>query len=274
MNKVILSVAPVCAAPHEIVPEEIAKDVYECYKQGAAMVHLHVRDKNAALTPDLSLLAETVKLIREECDIIVEISTGGVSNLTIEERCQPIYADFTEAVSLNVGSVNLGKSVYQNPIDDVKFCVKELIAHKKFPETELFELGMVNTMAGLVSEFDFTSPILLALVFGHEGELPATENALKHMVAYVKECFEGRDDIIWGYTQAGRKDWNMMKYAVNYGAGSLRVGFEDSDYLDPDTRVDNNSIIVKRAAEIVRECGKDVASVKEAREILNIPFKA
>ncbi len=270
MDKIILSVAPVCATPHEIIPEEIAEDVFECYMQGASMVHLHVRDKNAALTPDLSLLEETVKLIREKCDIIVEISTGGVSNLTIQERCQPIYADFTEAVSLNVGSVNLGKSVYQNPIDDVKFCVRELIAHNKFPETELFELGMVNTMARLVEEFDFTSPILLALVFGHEGELPATENALRHMVQYVKECFRGREDIIWGYTQAGRKNWDMMKYAVNYGAGSLRVGFEDSDYLDIETRVYKNSLIVKRAAEIVRECGKEVASAREARQILNI----
>ncbi|MCR5107786.1 MAG: 3-keto-5-aminohexanoate cleavage protein [Lachnospiraceae bacterium] len=270
MDKVILSVAPVCATPHDINSAEIAEDVYECYKQGAAMVHLHVRDKNAALTPDLSLLEETVRFIREKCDIIIEISTGGVSDLTIEERCQPVYADFTEAVSLNVGSVNLGKSVYQNPIDDVKFCVRELTAHGKFPETELFELGMVNTMAGLVEEFDFTSPILLALVFGHEGELPATENALRHMVQYVKECFRGREDIIWGYTQANRRNWDMMRYALNYGAGSLRVGFEDSDYLDDDTRVDKNSLIVKRAAELIRECGKEPASAMEARRILNI----
>ncbi len=270
MDKIILSVAPVCAIPHEIIPKEIADDVFDCYRQGASMVHLHVRDKNAALTPDLSLLEETVKLIKEKCDIIVEISTGGVSNLTIQERCQPVYADSTEAVSLNVGSVNLGKSVYQNPIDDVKFCVRELIAHNKFPETELFELGMVNTMARLVEEFDFASPILLALVFGHEGELPATENALRHMVQYVKECFRGREDIIWGYTQAGRRNWDMVRYAINYGAGSLRVGFEDSDYLDIETRVCKNSPIVQRAAEIVRECGKEVASAREARQILNI----
>ena len=270
MDKVILSVAPVCASPHKIIPEEIAEDVYESYINGAAMVHLHVRDENGALTKDLTLVKRTVELIKQRCDIIIEISTGGVSDLNIRERCQPIYADFTEAVSLNVGSVNLGKSVYQNPIDDVKFCVSELIKYKKYPETELFELGMVNTMAKLVEEFDFTSPILLALVFGHEGELPATENALRHMVQYVNECFRGREDIIWGYTQAGRRDWDMMRYAVNYGAGSLRVGFEDSDYLDTDQRTDKNSAIVRRAVQIIRECGKEPASSREARAILGI----
>lgn len=79
------------------------------------MVHLHCRDLNGNLTPDLSLLEETVAYIREMCDIVVEISTGGVSNLTIEERVQPCYPSWVEANSLNVGSVNLGTSVYQNP---------------------------------------------------------------------------------------------------------------------------------------------------------------
>ena len=57
---------------------------------------------NGNLTPDLSLLEETVAYIREMCDIVVEISTGGVSNLTIEERVQPCYPSWVEANSLNV----------------------------------------------------------------------------------------------------------------------------------------------------------------------------
>lgn len=35
----------------------------------------HCRDLNGNLTPDLSLLEETVAYIREMCDIVVEIST-------------------------------------------------------------------------------------------------------------------------------------------------------------------------------------------------------
>lgn len=270
MSKVILSVAPVKATPHEIVPKEIARDVYECYKNGASMVHLHVRDKNGALTPDLTLLEETVSEIRQMCDIIIEISTGGVSNLSIKERCAPCYADFTEAVSLNVGSVNLGKAVYQNPIDDVRYCVKELLENKKFPETELFELGMVNTLAELAREFDFPRPLLLALVFGHEGELPATKSALDHMSGYVREIFPYGDELIWGYTQAGRKDWEMMRYALMNGAGSLRIGFEDSDFLDSEMRAETNAPIVKRAADLVKECNREVASVKETRQMLGL----
>ena len=76
MKKIMISVAPVAATDILINPRAIARDVYECYKNGASMVHLHCRDLNGNLTPDLSLLEETVAYIREMCDIVVEISTG------------------------------------------------------------------------------------------------------------------------------------------------------------------------------------------------------
>ena len=63
-HKVLISVAPVSAVPHKIDPQAIAEDVFQCYQAGAAMVHLHVRDENGALTPDFSLLAETIRRIR------------------------------------------------------------------------------------------------------------------------------------------------------------------------------------------------------------------
>jgi len=152
MKKIMISVAPVAATDILINPRAIARDVYECYKNGASMVHLHCRDLNGNLTPDLSLLEETVAYIREMHDIVVEISTGGVSNLTIEERVQPCYPSWVEANSLNVGSVNLGTSVYQNPIKDVEYCVKTIMDNKKIPETEVFELGMINTVRELNEE--------------------------------------------------------------------------------------------------------------------------
>lgn len=95
------------------------------------MVHLHVRDREGRLTPDLSLLEETLAMIRRDSDIIIEVSTGGVSDLNIRERCAPLYSELVEACSLNVGSTNLGKAVYCNPIDDVEYCIREILKQKK-----------------------------------------------------------------------------------------------------------------------------------------------
>ncbi|MBQ9438763.1 MAG: 3-keto-5-aminohexanoate cleavage protein [Lachnospiraceae bacterium] len=268
-NKIMLSVAPVSAADTHIDPDAIAKDVVECYHNGASMVHLHVRDAHGKLTPDLTLLAETVEKIRSECDIVVEISTGGVSNLTIEERIKPLYAPYTEAASLNVGSVNLGDAVYQNPIKDVRLCVQEIIAQKKIPEIEVFELGMIHTVKELDEQFHFVRPILFALVFGHGGEMPATLPALRHMVDFLYETFP-KDEVLWGYTQAYRTDFEMVKKALDMGTKSLRLGFEDSDYLENGERAKTNAPLIASAASLIREKGKDLMTPDEVRSMLKI----
>lgn len=270
MSKIIISVAPVSANDNNIIPEEIANDVFECYKLGASMVHLHARDKNGKLTSDLSLLEETVRLIRNKCDIVIEISTGGVSELTIEERCAPCYSEYVEANSLNVGSVNLGKSVYINQIDDVEYCVRKILENGKRPEVEVFELGMINTMKELDNKYHFIKPILFSLVFGHEGEMPATSDALRHMVEYLYECFPDRMDVLWGYTQANRKDWNMMEKAIKMGASSVRIGFEDSDYISSNTKVGKNSILIEKMVEIIHRNGHEVMTSAELRKTMHI----
>lgn len=270
MRKIMISVAPVAATDSLINPRAIARDVHECYKNGAAMVHLHCRDLNGRLTPDLSLLEETVRYIRADSDIIVEISTGGVSDLTIEERCQPCYPDWVETNSLNVGSVNLGDAVYQNPIKDVRYCVQKILENKKIPETELFEVGMANTLRELDEMFHIPRPLLIALVFGHPGEMPATVPALKHMIQGLYDNFP-KEDVIWGYTEAHRTDWEMCKIALDLGAHALRIGFEDSDYLAPGVRVDNNAALIAEVADIVKSKGMMPMTPAEARAMLHIP---
>lgn len=266
----MISVAPVAASDENIDPVKIARDVVECYKRGASMVHLHVRDRKGRLTSDMGVLRETVEEIRKECDIVIEISTGGVSELTIGERCQPCYAHYVEAASLNVGSVNLGKAVYQNPIDDVRYCVKQILLHNKRPEIEVFELGMIHTVYELTKEFVFTEPILFALVFGHQGEMPATPAALKHMVDFLYETFPDKERVRWGYTQANRKNWEMVKEALAMGASSIRIGFEDSDYLSETVRADKNYKLIEKASGIVAAAGMEPMTPAEVRKMMQI----
>ncbi len=266
----MLCVAPVAASDSLNNPKAIARDVTDCYKNGASMVHLHCRDLNGNLTPDLNLLQETVEYIREQSDIVIEISTGGVSNLTIEERCQPCYPSWVECNSLNVGSVNLGEAVYQNPIKDVRYCVQKILENKKVPETEVFEIGMINTLRELDERYHIPRPLLVALVFGHPGEMPATVPALKQMIQGLHDNF-APGDFLWGYTHAHREDWKMCDIALDLGASSLRIGFEDSDYIAPGVRVDTNAALIAKAADLVKSKGMMPMTSAELRSILGIP---
>ncbi len=263
-NKVLVSVAPVAADDKVIIPEKIAEDVYECYKAGAAMVHLHVRDREGNLTPDMTLLEETLRLIRKDSDIVIEVSTGGVSNLTIQERCAPLYSDLVEACSLNVGSTNLGKNVYSNPVDDVEYCVREILKQKKTPEVETFEIGHTWMMYELMKKYHFVSPVLFSIVLGHEGEAPATPQALAAMIQMIPA------GTLWGITHARRKDFSLIAGALGMGAKTVRIGFEDSRYLDADIQADTNAPLVAKTVRLLHAMDKEPMTPDEARAYFRI----
>ena len=263
-KKVMISVAPVSASDTVIIPEKIAADVLECYKAGAAMVHLHVRDKNGRLTTDMKLLEETLRLIRKESDMILEVSTGGVSNLTIQERCVPLYSDLVEACSLNVGSTNLGKAVYCNSADDVEYCVREILKQKKTPEVETFEIGHTWAMKKLMEKYEFQLPVLFSIVLGHEGEAPATPEALAAMISMIP------DGALWGITQANRRDFSLLAGAIGMGAKTVRIGFEDSCYLDAETKVSSNRPLVEKTVQLIHAMDKEVMTPSEARVYFGI----
>lgn len=264
MDKVMISVAPVAANDKNIVPEKIAKDVIDCWKAGAAMVHLHVRDIHGNLTTDMSVLNKTLELIRKDSDIIIEVSTGGVSNLNIKQRCVPLYSELVEACSLNVGSTNLGKAVYCNPIDDVKYCVEEIIKTGKTPEVEVFEIGHTYTMEKLMQEYKFREPVLFSIVLGHEGEAPAIPKALANMISMIPA------KAIWGITHANRRDFGIIAAAIGMGAKTVRIGFEDSNYVSPIMQVDTNLPLVEKTVNLLKAMDKAPMTPNEARAFLNI----
>lgn len=270
MKKILISVAPVAATDTRIDPKAIAEDVIACHRAGAGMVHLHVRDAHGQLTPDLSLLEETVRYIRSGCDIVIQASTGGVSSLTIEERCAPVSAGWVEANSLNVGSVNLGDAVYCNPIKEVEYCVEQIIRHHKTPEIEVFELGMIKTVKDLSEKYDFVKPILFSIVLGHIGAAPATVRTLKSMLDALDEFFPEKGETLWGITHAHRTDFEIIREALKLGASTVRIGFEDSRYLNPVTCVDSNLPLVEAVSDMVRTMGMRPATPDEIRTMLNI----
>ena len=269
MRKILISVAPVSALDKHIDPEKIAKDVIACSRAGAGMVHLHVRDTKGNLTPDLTVLKETADRIRSQCDIIIQASTGGVSNLTIKERCAPVSAPWVEAASLNVGSVNLGDQVYCNPIKDVEYCVQQILKYKKVPEIEVFELGMIKTSRDLAYKYHMPLPLLFSVVLGHIGASPATSRTLRALVGGIEEFF-GKQEALWGITHAHRRDFEIVEEAVELGASTVRIGFEDSNYLAPGMQVDENLPLVERVREILNQHGAEAATAEEGRRMLRI----
>ena len=264
MKKIILSVAPVPADADSIDPKALAHEAVEAYHAGAAMVHLHARDKNGKLSRDTSALEETFRLIRRECDMILEASTGGVSNMNMEERCLPLNCNLVEAASLNCGSCNLGENVYRNSFEDIRYCSRRIVEKSIVPDFEVFEIGMIHNIDLVSQEISFRDPRLYNIVLGQTGAMPNTIEALAAIRNFIPT------GALWAATDYGRRDFLLLSAALAMGASLLRVGFEDSVWYEGNRRAENNVVLVDRAVSILHSQGMEPATAAEAREILGI----
>jgi 3-keto-5-aminohexanoate cleavage enzyme len=93
-------------------PEEVAREVIDRTRAGDSFAHLHVRDDKGNQAEDLTQFSRTLDLIRDASDIIIQGSTGGLSELSLEERCVALNDPRVEVASLNMGSVNFSEEVY------------------------------------------------------------------------------------------------------------------------------------------------------------------
>lgn len=262
-GKVIISLAPV-AAGTPVDKYALAEDVQKSVAAGASMCHLHCRRPDGSLTPDITYMVECFEEILKKTDVVVQASTGGVSEMNIQDRCNPLDYEKVESASLNGGTTNLGEAVYINSFDDIRYCAKAVYERNILPETEVFDIGMLHNMELVKQELPFQEPRLFNLVFGHKGGMQPTPEMLAAFVSFVPK------DSFWGVTHFGRDNWTFLAMAIAMGATVVRVGFEDSAWLSETEQAAYNYQVVEKLVALIRAMGLEPASPEEAREILRI----
>jgi 3-keto-5-aminohexanoate cleavage enzyme len=268
-KRILVAVAPVGRSveppsQNPLTPEQVAEQVVECAKAGASMVHLHVRDKEGKQTEKLEEFSKTLDLIRQKSDIVIQGSTGGLSTLTLEERCVSLNDPRVQVASLNMGSVNFGEDVYINRMPDIRYWAGRMEETKIVPELEVFDIGMMPAVRQLVQEGVLKPPCRFNFCLGFHWALPADPRSLFFMTSLLKEGEE------WGMLHDGMTDLSLLATAVGMGARSVRVGFEDSVFYAPGKVAKTNPDLVEKAVSLIRQMGYEPASPKEAREMLGI----
>lgn len=274
MRKIIVTVAPVCHVGKEIPaecknplsPEEITEDVLNCYKAGACQVHLHTRDIKGNPTFELDVFQQTINMIREKTDMIIQGSTGGLSTLSLEERCVSLNVPEVEVASLNMGSVNFAETVYINTNPELRYWAKRQQEADVVPEMELFDLSHVECCTRLADEGVIRRPLHYNYCVGPgaSSNLSATGRNLALLNALAEQGTS------WGVNHDSMKDFSILACAIGMGANAVRVGFEDSFYYAPGKRAHTNAELVERLVELIRLMGCEPATPAEAREMLRI----
>ncbi len=298
MSKVIITAAitgsihvPTMSPHLPITPEEIIIEVEKAYKAGAAVVHIHARNPaDGSPSADLELYRKILKGIKEICDIVVCITTGGGLGMSLEERIAAVREFQPELASFNMGSLNfalypLGQKIehykypwekqyldmtedfaFQNTFKALKYFCTTMYEYQTVPELEVYDVGMINNALQLIQEGVLKKPIYMQFVMGILGGIPASADNLLFMYNSSKSLI---GDFNWSVAAAGRYQFPMGVMNMLLG-GNMRVGLEDSLYISRGELAKSNAEQVAKSCRIAKELGLEIASANDAREILGL----
>ncbi|MGI5971779.1 MAG: 3-keto-5-aminohexanoate cleavage protein [Oscillospiraceae bacterium] len=270
MGKTIITVAPTGAWPTKkdnpnvpMTPKEIAADVLACYEVGASICHLHMRDDEGKGSMDKDRFIETVERIRSECDIIINCTTSGAF-VDDDQRIAHLPLTKPEIASFDAGSMNwMHNAVFENSPKFLEKLGNLMNEHGIKPEIEIFDIGMIYEALYYLKKDVLKAPLHFQFVLGAAGGAPAT---IENLV-YLKNLLPPGHT--WAALGIGKAHVPIMLATVALG-GHLRVGMEDNVYFAPGVLAESNAQLVKRAVDIVKVSGGEVATPAEARAILSL----
>ncbi|MGD9867095.1 MAG: 3-keto-5-aminohexanoate cleavage protein, partial [Hyphomicrobiales bacterium] len=248
-----------------VTPAEQIESTHEAFEAGAALVHIHVRDKDENPSSDPDLFAQVKEGVEKHCPgMIIQFSTGGRGR-TQEERGKSISLR-PDMASLTTGSVNFPNQIYENPPSLVESLAKSMLEHDVKPEIEVFDLAMLYNARNLADQGLIKAPLHVQFVLGIPNAMPARRKILEFLVSELKEIMP---DATWAAAGIARHQLDVNRWTLELG-GHARTGLEDNIKFDKDRLAKSNAELVARIADICAEYGRHPATPKEAREILHL----
>ena len=299
-NKIIItcaitgSIHTPTMSPHlPITPDEIASQAIEAAEAGAAILHLHARDPQTGQpSADPDVFMQFLPKIKQSCDAIINITTGGSSLMTLEERlAAPVLAE-PEMASLNMGSMNFGVFPLEKHYEDWQHdwepklleATREVVFQNTFAnieqifstlgggcgtrfEFECYDVGHIQTLAFYLREGMISEPVFVQFVLGVLGGIDASPENLQHMKGTADRLLG--DNYRFSVLATGRMQIPLATMGAILG-GNVRVGLEDSLFIGGGELANSNAQQVQKIRGIVEELGHEIATPDEARNMLKL----
>jgi 3-keto-5-aminohexanoate cleavage enzyme len=255
--------------------EEIVKEAVRCVNAGASIVHLHAKDSitgEAYSGNPNPVLREYMQRIREEVDVVINLTTGGgrlgnppkIWDKLVEDRCQL----GSEMMSINMGTINRWAkhptgNIFLNTVEMVERWCGYMFKTGVKPEHEIYDTGMINLCHRIVEKEIIHQPLHIQFVMiGRTGFTPDAKTLL-YCLDQIPASWT------WSVCALGRHEIPMATLAMTIG-GHVRVGFEDNIYLRYGKLAESNSQLVEKVVRIAKELDRSIASPEDAREILGL----
>jgi uncharacterized protein (DUF849 family) len=297
-NKVIITCAVTGSihtpsmSPHlPVTADEIAEQAVAAAEAGAAILHLHARDpKDGRPTADPEAFMAFLPRIKQACNAVVNITTGGSAQMTLDQRLAAPLRAQPEMCSLNMGSMNFGifplqqryedwkhdwepdfleasrDTVFKNTFADIESVLERLGngCGTRF-EFECYDVGHIQTVAFYLASGRIKPPVFLQFVLGVLGGIDAAPEQLMHMKATADRLLG--EAYRFSVLAAGRHQMPLGTLGIILG-GNVRVGLEDSLTIGRGRLAESNAQQVAKIRRILEELGYEAAAPDEVREIL------
>jgi uncharacterized protein (DUF849 family) len=298
-NKVIVTCAitgaihtPTLSAALPCTPADIARQAIDAAKAGAAVLHLHARDpQTGAPTGNPDVFAQFLPEIHRSTDAVINLTTGGSPEMTVEQRLAAALRFKPEMCSLNMGSMNFafhpmgGKItewkqpwekqyiansegfIFRNTFADVARIYELMSDFGTRYEHECYDIGHLYNLAYFLDRGLVKPPLFIQSVMGILGGIGAEPDNVLFMRRTADRLFG--DDYVWSLLAAGRHQMPLVTQAAMLG-GNVRVGLEDSLYIGRGKLATSNAEQVVKIRRILDDLGLEIASPDEARSILGL----
>ncbi len=272
-----------------LAPEQVVRAAVDAARAGSAIVHLHARHPDGRPAFEAEVFAEIVPAILDEVDVVVNLTTGGSSAMTMDQRLDWARLFSPEIASLNMGSMNFVYSgiadkvtewkhdwerdyvlnTYSHPFinsfDKIEHILTELGGRGTRFEFECYDVGQLYTLAYFADRGLATPPFLIQGGFGILGGIGADHENLTHMVAIADKLFG--DDYHFSAFAAGRHQFEFATHSAWLG-GHVRVGLEDSLWIGKGRLAESNAQQVEKIRAVVEDMGRTIATPDDARRML------
>ena len=279
-------------SPHlPVTPDEIASDAVAAAEAGAAILHLHARDPETGKpTGDPAEFMKFLPRINQQCNAVVNITTGGGQGMSVDERIAAALRASPEMTSLNMGSMNFGlfpmlnrymefkhewerqhlelskDFIFRNTFGDIERILKDLgEGHGVRFEFECYDIGHLYNLAHFLDRGLVKPPLFVQTIFGILGGIGTDPENVMHMRRMANKLFG--DAYRWSILAAGRHQMPLCTMAATMGA-NVRVGLEDSLYLFKGELAPSNASQVAKIRRILEDLSLEIATPDEAREML------
>ncbi len=275
-----------------ITPDEIATQAIEAAEAGASVLHLHAREpEDGRPTQHPDAYMKFLPRIKQSTDAVVNITTGGGLGMSIEERLAPSLVAEPEVCSLNMGSMNFGifpllnkypewkydwepqyvagtkASLFKNTFEDIEGILTQMGDKGTRFEFECYDVGHLYTLKYFYDQGLVKAPLFIQFVMGILGGIGADTENLVHLKRTADKLFG--DKFQWSILGAGRAQMPLAAVALSMG-GNVRVGLEDSLYIDRGQLAVSNAQQVAKVKGIIESLSMEVATPDEAREMLQL----